>query len=374
MTPGLSLWLDVLRAAAALTVMFGHLAHVRFTRGDYVFLRELNVAADAVVVFFVISGCVIAFAATRDGNPKRFAFNRVTRLVSVVLPALLLTALFDAMGTRINPDAYPDPYYIHVPFAELMLRGATFSNEWSGLLDRVRLGSNGPLWSLSYEAAYYALFGIAVFSRGPVRIALLVAAGSVFGLPILALMPAWLAGVVVWKAISQTEAVRFSPSLGLSLAIGAPACAVVMKAMGLDVELSGLTADLFHPVSHHAILLYADEALWSMVLGAAIGLHLLGVAALTRRGSRADRAPGLAKAVRWCAGASFSLYVTHYPSLHLFDALLPEQLIFRDLLLAAAVLCVALLFAELFERRLSGFRAGLKSLAGGTRSRVAGES
>jgi peptidoglycan/LPS O-acetylase OafA/YrhL len=35
MSQGFSLWLDAVRAGAALTVLFGHMAHVRFTDGDY---------------------------------------------------------------------------------------------------------------------------------------------------------------------------------------------------------------------------------------------------------------------------------------------------------------------------------------------------
>ncbi len=40
MSPGFSLWLDVLRAGAALSVLFGHMAHTRFTGGQYYFLRD----------------------------------------------------------------------------------------------------------------------------------------------------------------------------------------------------------------------------------------------------------------------------------------------------------------------------------------------
>lgn len=62
MTRGLSIWLDVLRVAATLIVVLSHLAYPRFTGTNYAYLRDWNVGSDAVIVFFVISGCVIAYA------------------------------------------------------------------------------------------------------------------------------------------------------------------------------------------------------------------------------------------------------------------------------------------------------------------------
>ncbi|MEM9127795.1 MAG: sterol desaturase family protein, partial [Pseudomonadota bacterium] len=198
MTPGFSLWLDVLRVLAAMTVLFGHMAHIRFTGGDYYVLREWNVASDAVIVFFVLSGVVIAFAAERDGTLERFSFNRLTRLWSVLVPALILTWVFDSIGTRVDMNAYPEGYYTERTAWEMFGRGLTFSNEWQGVFDRVRLGTNGPLWSLSYEAGFYALFGAALFLRGALRWVMLALIALVVGLPILALLPAWLLGVAVW--------------------------------------------------------------------------------------------------------------------------------------------------------------------------------
>jgi len=40
MSRGFSVWLDLIRIGAALTVILGHMAHPRFTRGDYNFLRD----------------------------------------------------------------------------------------------------------------------------------------------------------------------------------------------------------------------------------------------------------------------------------------------------------------------------------------------
>lgn len=359
MNRGFSIWLDALRATAALTVIAGHIAHTRFTRGDYHFLREINIASDAVIVFFVLSGVVIAYAAGRDGSLGRFAFNRITRVVSVVAPALLLTLLFDAIGTRVTMTAYPADYYEPHPAWEMLWRGLSFTSEWQGALsDRLRLGTNGPLWSLSYEVAFYGFFAIALYLRGALRLVLLALLALLVGLPILALLPAWLLGVRVWYLVrARPEMPRRRAWM---LALGAPVALVVLKAAGLAPLLSHVTARAVAPLSHHSLLGYSDEVLWNSLIAVFVALHLVGVSRLTedwapRPDSRAVRA------VRWIAGGSFSLYVMHYPTLHLLDATLPESLPLYDLWLLGATLAICLGFAALFERPLKRFRALLET-------------
>ena len=355
MNKGFSIWLDALRAAAALAVLFGHMAHIRFTRGDYYFLREINIASDAVIVFFVISGLVIAYAADRDGSAGRFAFNRVTRLWTVIVPALLLTMVFDAIGMHLDADAYPSPYYEPTGLMAFIGRGLTFSTEWSGLLDRVRLGTNGPLWSLSYEAAYYALFGVAVFCRGLVRIGLLALIALVAGIPILALLPAWALGVLVWRLVATGGAASIGRPMAFLLALGGPAILVLAKVASLPNVLASLTATAFAPVSRHAILGYSDEVLWNTLLAICIAGHLAGMARLLH-GTRIRGAAFGAGAIRWIAGASFSIYATHYPTLHLLDAVMPADLPAHDVLLLGLTLIVGLVFAQLFERPIKVYR------------------
>ena len=354
--PGFSLWLDALRALAALTVILGHFAHVRFTRGDYYFLREINIASDAVVVFFVLSGLVIAFAAERDGSFQRFAFNRLTRLWTVILPALVLTYAFDAVGTRVSMDAYPPLYYQSHPAGEFFLRGLTFSNLWiGGPLEWLRLGSNGALWSLSYEAAYYAMFGVFMFVTGLRRWALLVVIAYVVGLPILILMPCWLLGVGVWRLIRSGTYLQLSHPTALVLAIGAPIALIALKSGGMDQLLMAITSQVTAPNHPQVALYYSDEVLWNTLLALGVAAHLLGMARLLN-GDQVDETARTARTIRWVAGGSFSLYVVHYPTLHLLDAILPEGMPGYDATMLGIVLLVCFAFAALFERPLKLYR------------------
>lgn len=359
MSPGFSLWLDALRAAAALVVLFGHMAHVRFTRGDYYILREWNVASDAVIVFFVLSGVVIAYAAGRDGCLSRFAFNRLTRVLLVVAPALVFTVAFDAIGQRLDPSAYQAPFFEAVPVAEMFWRGLSFTNEWQGLSDRLRLGSNGPLWSLSYEVAFYSLFAIFIFLKGALRAVLLALGILMVGLPILALLPCWALGVILWRRIEAGPGLR--PSVAWIYAVGGVSILVCLKVAGLPELLSGITALAFEPLNYRVVLGYSDEVLWNLVIALCIALHLWGVQSILAR-QRVVSESAVARSIRWVAQGSFSLYVMHYPTLHLLDASLPETLPFYDLWLLGLTLLVCFGFASVFERRLPSQRKFLQTI------------
>ena len=348
MTRGLSLWLDTLRVWATLIVVMSHVAYPRFTRGDYLLVRDLNLGSDAVIVFFVISGLVIAYAATRDQTLPAYCFNRLTRLMSVLLPALLLTFAFDQLGRTVGPDAYTS-FYQALPFGEFLARGLTMSNEWAAF-DRVRLGSNGPLWSLSYEAAYYAIFAAAVFLKGARRLAILGLLLLIFGPRVLLLMPAWLMGVAVWRWVASGGPDRLSIGKARLYAAGGPLLYILCQAGHVPDLLAAQTATMLEPRAVHVVLGFSDEFLWNAMIGAMTAVHVMGMARLLSA-RQADSAR-----VRWWAGASFSIYVTHYPALHLIDAAFPQETLARDGLLLGGSILVGLIFAALFERRIKGLR------------------
>ncbi|WP_299028054.1 acyltransferase [uncultured Sulfitobacter sp.] len=351
MTRGLSIWLDALRVWATIIVVLSHIAYPRFTRGDYIFMRELNLGSDSVIVFFVISGLVIAYAATRDQQLSTYAFNRLTRLMSVLVPALLLTFAFDQLGQRIGPEAYTS-FYNPAPLGELLLRGLSMSNEW-GALERIRLGSNGPLWSLSYEAGYYVLFALAFFLTGARRAVLLCAAIWLIGPRVLLLMPAWLMGVWLWHWVAAGGPARLGHARARAFAWGGPLIYVLCQWAGVPDLLAGITADALSPYNYRAVLAFSDEALWNALLGGLAAMHIMGMARLLQGYE------GAHPRIRWWAGASFSIYVTHYPALHLIDAAFPAETLARDGLLVAGSLMVGLVFAQVFERRIKGLRACL---------------
>ena len=348
MTRGLSIWLDALRVLATIVVVVSHVAYPRFTRGDYIFIRELNLGSDSVIVFFVISGMVIAYAAGRDRKLSTYAFNRITRLLSVLIPALLLTFLFDQIGKSIGPAAYTS-FYNPASLGELLMRGVTMSNEW-GSFERIRLGSNGPLWSLSYEAAYYVIFAAAFFLSGARRVAIVILIALVVGPRVLLLMPAWVMGVWLWNWVASNGPDRLSFGKARLFAWGGPILYVICLWTGVPDVLAAQTGAFFEPQDHRVILAFSDEFLWNALLGGMTVVHIMGMARLLN-GYQPNH-----PRVRWWAGASFSIYVTHYPALHLIDALFSAETLARDGLMLGGAILVGLVFAYIFERRIAGFR------------------
>lgn len=350
MSPGLSNYLNALRFVAALIVLLSHFAYARFSGGDWSWLRTLNLGSDAVVVFFVMSGFVIALTASRkDKDFSTFLFARATRLMSVALPALLLGWGLDRWGASLAPDAYYQPFYAPLPLWEALLRGLTFSNEWSGLA--TRMGSNGPFWSLSYEVAYYLLFGVAIYMSGARRAALLLAGTLLFGLNILLLMPAWLMGVWLYHKLASGWQTTRALSHVLSWA------PVVLYGFALSVNLPDYLKVAVQPDLASHSLRFSDEYLWNGLLGALVCLHLAGISSLLKFTKPARSAATWT----WLSGASFSLYLAHYPLLQFISAAAPE-IGQAGLLIVTLIGCFV--FAELFERPLHLWRQALRQLPG----------
>ncbi|RKF15115.1 acyltransferase [Roseovarius spongiae] len=351
MSRGFSTYLDLLRFGAALVVLLSHFGYARYSGGRWLWVRELNLGSDAVVVFFVLSGLVIALVADRKRTGGRgFAFDRLTRLWSVALPALAIGFALDRIGAAVAPAAYAGWFYAPLPFWEQMLRGLSFSNEWGGLA--ARLGTNGPFWSLSYEAAFYTLFAVAFYLRGARRLALLALGIWIAGLNVLLLMPAWLMGVALHHCVRRGALPSGAAALALAL------LPVLGYAGALAVGAPDALRALSAPLDKAVNLRFSDEPLWNALLGVLVTAHLAGMAGLLREQSLARLAPRAA----WLAGGSFSLYLMHYPALQFVSATMPRTgvALLDDAVLLVTVLAFCALFAALFERPLPQLRAALR--------------
>ncbi len=105
MTAALSLYLDALRFGAALTVFVSHYSTGRISGG--LFWQIEHYGRTAVLVFFVLSGFVIAWVSeTRERTFEEYGLSRVARLYSVIIPAFILTAALDIGGKAIDPTLY----------------------------------------------------------------------------------------------------------------------------------------------------------------------------------------------------------------------------------------------------------------------------
>jgi peptidoglycan/LPS O-acetylase OafA/YrhL len=173
--------LDALRGLAAMLVLVGHMRSFLFPSWASLaahspllaaFYAVTGLAHSAVAVFFVLSDYLIGgpalgrvWAGTWSG--RRYVVRRVTRLWTVLVPALALTLIWDAVGHRANAAAYQGAY------VSLLISGPNATSPavhgWTVVLGDLLglqtivvpvLGSNGPLWSLANETWYYVLGGL----------------------------------------------------------------------------------------------------------------------------------------------------------------------------------------------------------------------
>lgn len=103
MPKAFSLYLDFVRFSAALLVLFFHANRIH--RPGFAFT---TFGHEAVIIFFVLSGYVIAFvAAEKESSLRTYGIARAARIYSVAIPAILLTAFVDYVGFQIFPEGYP---------------------------------------------------------------------------------------------------------------------------------------------------------------------------------------------------------------------------------------------------------------------------
>ena len=171
--------LDLVRGLAAIAVLVYHIRFRFFLdwadltdRGivPKLFYAATSFGHDAVIVFFVLSGFFISRIVIRDVGANAWSWrdyllNRCVRLYVVLLPGLVLTALWDSAGLTFFPD---NPLYSGTPQPWLTDSFPVHARlTTSTLLGNVAFaqsilvppfGSNVSLWSLSFEFWYYVLF------------------------------------------------------------------------------------------------------------------------------------------------------------------------------------------------------------------------
>jgi len=311
----------------------------------------------AVDVFFVVSGFLIAHGAGGRGL-RDFAAARLARVYSVVLPCLALGWLLDWAGAALSPALYRAAPGFAGPadIGQLLSSLAFLDHLW---FRAAQPGSNLPYWSLCLEAWFYLGFAALIFAPRPWNWA---AAALVMGLagPKTALLfPLWLMGGALRRLCARlpgstpanADSARWAPA-GWALLV----LPFVLMAMWNPV---GRGCFPYSPLRWDVGCLWDlrfDYGVGILVAAQLLGVHLLAPTlwpALRR----------VAPLITWLAGASFTLYLLHYPLLHLLAAAsrrAPDSWAPGNWAHLALVFLVppltALLVAELTERRRLAWR------------------
>ncbi len=313
MNRSLSLYLDLVRFLAAMLVFFNH-AQLPELNGEWLsgvgaFGRE------AVMIFFVLSGYVIAHvAATKEASGFDFSVSRLARLYSVVVPALLLTVIADRIGLWLAPTLYQGGWYIDSHPVPRLMASLLFVNEvW---FESVRPFSNGPFWSMGYEASYYLIFGLWTYLDPKYRLWAVLLVLAIVGPKIALLFPIWLLGVGVYRLNQRWTA---SPAIAWLLFVGSFAAFITLNVLRfanytLDLSVAWFGHDLVMEQLHYSKFFLSGYLVGLLVAANFIGVN--GIADSIGRVLKPLKSP-----IQFAAGLTFSIYLFHYPLLHMFRAM-----------------------------------------------------
>jgi peptidoglycan/LPS O-acetylase OafA/YrhL len=310
-----SIYLDLLRFLAAATVFIVHANYDRFTGGLPIFWRLSNLANDAVMVFFVLSGFVIAYVAhTKEKTLKDYFVSRFARLYSVMLPALLLTVILDYLGSRIEYSLY-DGWWFRTdnPIWRLVANSFFINELW---FMSIRPFSNGPFWSLGYEFWYYVIFAAAYYLNKAARPLVVAAVALLVGPKILLLLPIWLIGVWTYFKVVRKPVNEY---VGWFLSVGSILFYVIFRNTGMPQLLLDWTVACLGSTFVHGELSWSKYFLSSYIVGALVAMHFIGFSAIATRLSKLI--VFLGRPIRYLSGFTFSLYLFHYPLLQFFAAI-----------------------------------------------------
>ena len=339
-----SLYLDCCRFLAAVMVVLSHFSPygaIEAGSGRW----WLSLGRESVVVFFVLSGFVIAYTTERK-NPRLrdYCVARCTRIYSVALPLVLLG--FAAAGLLVLSGlaTLPQFYQLGKPWLYLPLHLLFMGELWTVSEPPPLLA---PYWSLGYEVWYYVLFGAAFYLRGLRRI---VAVGSLLlfvGPKLWLLLPVWLAGVAAYH---WQKTFTIARPLALVGWIASLVLLAAFKAGDFDGTLRtlALAAWPFPGLP----LKSADRFLADYVVCALVVLNFLcakgaGFGALLR----------IEKPVRWLASYTFTLYLVHALVMQVWLIVYPHRRsdTIDVLSLVVVIVCATWLVGEVTEQRKSWF-------------------
>jgi peptidoglycan/LPS O-acetylase OafA/YrhL len=376
-----SVHMDMLRGIAAIAVFLSHARDLVFV--DYPQLVHpqpllklayfvTGLGHQSVVVFFVLSGYLVGGSALKQikhskWSWKTYSFNRLTRLYTVLIPALILGWLldrvgFDCFGSRGVYGGIGGRNDMPI-FGPKSLSPVAFAGNLMFLQTIVvqPLGSNGPLWSLANEFWYYLAFPL-------LAMAVLGATkwyrrlGALLGMAIVLLFVGkaislgfliWLMGAALCLMPKRPFGTKLQGRFGMSAAVLVFFAMLVLTKLKSSYDLSWLLG-VGTTLLLYAILRYSDGQ-WPFI-------YIRAATVLSR--------------------SSYTLYLVHMPLLVFLTAWLRAtrwqpsgmHVIVGSLIVGFVYSCSQCLY-WVFEFRTDYFRAKLRPLVfGGNNAKLWGRT
>lgn len=294
---GLSIYFDLARILAAIIVLLHHVWPLIMPTMPLPWPGH-----EAVVVFFVLSGYVIAYTVT-DPSLRLGAYitHRAARILSVAIPALLL-----AVVTIPFADGQSISYAGDLRIEADKLMFATLIN---GLFLAQSFGMNvpaplnGPYWSICYEIWYYAIFAAWMYSSKRWRYVLTAIALALAGLKIVALLPVWLLGVWLFHRMP-----RLTERQAVLLFVVSATAAFAFYWSGASHIIRG--ALIATAPEFMASLNGSNQFIGDFILGLFVTANFAAVASL---GSSTGLLKRYESQIRYASSYTLSTYLYHMP-------------------------------------------------------------
>lgn len=362
-------YLNLVRAAAAQIVLFGHASHYYFNGR---LLASGRLETLGVLVFFLLSGFLICTSVLQKWERTDYRFghyviDRFCRIFSAYVPALVFVAAVDGM-LRSYPDyPYGDSYtpgtwlgnlamLQDYPVFQVLRRLGAPEQPWF-----IRpFGSGRPFWTVAIEWWIYLFFGYLAFFtlRGrPITAQSLLILGLLGVIPIynamggvgdcLSFVWAFGAGVaLLWHRLCRWTAARDGIMRNRRLAF--------LCGVGIALSAALLGGRVFVTGFRVYDLQFAIFA-GGILFGT---LFLLGFAPFTLPNP-------MRRAIDFVADYSYSLYLIHYTILIFFALRYPSATLHDPgmflVVLLSANLC-AVLFWFVFERHYHAIAQSVKGI------------
>jgi peptidoglycan/LPS O-acetylase OafA/YrhL len=364
----LSVYLDFVRGLSAILVVIEHLGSRLFVGyGNAIHQNNILVklfyilhllGGPAVIIFFVLSGLFISRtvlnAVYRDKwSWKSYLINRFSRLYTVLIPAIFLTFLLDKLGALLFQA--PDRTNLNEMIGNLFFLQTIFVNSF---------GSNGPLWSLSYEFWYYMLFPLILFvfvhHKLKMKIIFLLISMLIFymvGTKLSIYFFIWLIGTVI-LLLPNHQVFRIKAMVPISFLL---VCVTMLfRPLVSTGRIFGGDAN--------GVLFLVDIAI--ALTFAVLVLSLANVK--TSKGNIPQPISTINKVAKTLASFSFSLYLIHYPIINLayygsleigYTGLQPSLLSVSIEVVLVIIICFfAYIFSKVTEARTGEIRNLLTNL------------
>ncbi|HEY3909961.1 MAG TPA: acyltransferase [Stellaceae bacterium] len=313
MNKSLSIYLDLVRASAALVVFAGHVVLLsgcyagsggvgcRFAAGLFPF----HLAHSAVVLFFVLSGYVITYvAAERETRLRDFAVSRFARIYSVAAPAMVLTLGIDLYLMSVGQTSNI-PIYQYSKLWEYFPMFLTFSNNFWFVSEPTL--SDIVMWSLCYEVWYYVLFASVFYFERWRRWTLASLIFAVIGFKLWALLPTWVLGSIVYKFHRKYDMKPAAARLLFFATLGA-------LLLSFHFTMTSHIDEFVDGMSGGWISTHMDGSEW--FVGDIVIALLFSANVFAANFARLEFGR-LTAPIRLVASFSFTLYVIHWPLLEL---------------------------------------------------------